>query len=1004
VFIFVCQHCRRRWSSRQLPSPFSLSARHCPVCHSGDLLSLGNIPGVTAPPLVVDEQPLTLPLRIHLPRPTPPPPVLMLTNFSETTEFAQLFGTSVCATLQMTLRDRVDLLFSLPRDVCLILRTCPNPSVTLVQLIDALHPSHMSAPAALDSQEIGACVLLLCQGRGPLPAGSMVTLLHTLACPHKGLFGRQIANLFEALIKKDSTPIAPVECEALLDALLSGGDKLTPSAAGELITFLLKALTPKRAFDIVRMLHANGTGLGGTKIAKLFAKMCAHRLRSEVIGFCDVAEDLLRGSHTISPPEFFELTKLLLKDDELKPGAVEEVYRRLRKELSPGQTRELCLCFLTPVTHPLLPRAFWEMLLLLLDAKVPIGPLFIVELAEWLMHGVSALDPMEFYAMVRALVAHGTPLTPLKLHGFAKHLLTHISEPLNPGEFQILIGGLTNGTAPLTPVKALNLCSGVLQDTDGLTPRGLLTFLGIFSAAGLVNSTDILGLVTHFFNQGMRGRQMLGVCRELSIAGPTGLDIAQTRECLRLLRDNNTGLQPNEVVVLVHGLCGGISPLAPRDFRDFLLYLRGSGSTLPPERVLDLYQWLCTGVGSLNPTGALQLMTAYSGHSSPLPPLEFVALVESLAVGVGLLTPTELSLLLRKLSPGPTGLAPARARALLALLLTGGGALRPNAIYALMDLLFNTLAVPTGIKSVKSAELLEWLINGDGSNGITPQRADGCIVSLLNGGHLTRLNVWELIGVSSITRRRISPAFLYNLSQEVGFPADLAAALVAPHMNMAEVLEIMIMARVANITANQCCSLVKRIPNVGHSNNESRPRRVRQFIEIASAMVPGRCSWANVFSWLADFILYWNIGNSFVNTGEFYSDPLSPEVDLGGGLYISGGRINYFCNAHSFRYCDFSIVERAGDNGDITFFTHTFNRGQIEAEIANFVNTNWAAVNALANEAYNTGTYQAKIIGIVEVGCRRRPGGGRVYITHFVPGGNRIPVPVLKALWKLLRP
>lgn len=978
---------------------------HCPRCHVGDLLSLGNIPGVSAPPLFVDEKPLTLPLRIHLPRPTPPPPVLMLTNFSETTEFAQLFGTTVCATLQMTLRDRVDLLFALPRDVCLVLHTCPNPTVKLVQLIDALHPSHMSTPGALNAAEIGACVLLLCQGRGQLLAGSMVTLLHTLAAPHQGLFGRQLLELFESLIKKGETPITPAECEALLDALLSGGEKLTPSVAGELIQFLLKALKPKRLFDVILMLHANGTGLGGTRIGRLFGKMCSRRKASEVVGFCDLAERMITGSNAMTPPELLELTKLLLKGDELNPPAVEEVWERLLAELTPKQTWELCPCFLTPVLNPLTPGPFRKMLLLLLDSKPAIGPAAILELVEWLMKGGSALDPLEFYGMVRALVGHATPLAPQKLHGFAKHVLTHVSEPLNPGEFQILIGRLITGTGPLTPEKAVALCGGVLQDTLGLTPRGLRIFLAVFSAAGLVDSTEIHGLVNHFFKQGLRGQQMFGVCRYLVIAGPTGLDIAQTRACFKLLRDNNTGLQPNEVATLVHDLCGGmVSPLSPQDFRGFLQYLLGTPSTLAPNRVVELFNWLCTGGGALNPTEALQLMTAYSGHSAPLPATEFVALVESLAVGAHSLTPTQVSLLLRKLSPGPTGIAPARARTLVALLLAGGGgALRPDTIYTLMDLLFNTLAVPNGIKSVKSANLLEWLINGDNHNGVTPQRASQLIQSLLNGGHLTRQNICDLTGESSLTQRRISPGALYNLSQVGGFPAAVAAAIAAPNMNMAELVEIIVLARRANIDAAQINALVARIPNVGHSSNESRPRRVRQFIELAGAVVPARASWAQVFGWLADFIANWAFANRFINTGQFYSDIASPEVNLGGQLYISGGRINYFCNAHSFRYCDFSIIERAGNEGDITFFDPAHNRGQIQAEITNFVGTNRVAVDLLANDAYNNGAYRDRIITIVEIGCLPRGGGPNVYITHYVPGGNRIPVPILKALWKLLR-
>jgi hypothetical protein len=365
--------------------------------------------------------------------------------------------------------------------------------------------------------------------------------------------------------------------------------------------------------------------------------------------------------------------------------------------------------------------------------------------------------------------------------------------------------------------------------------------------------------------------------------------------------------------------------LTPKDGRRFLRLLLATPSTLAPSGAFTLCNSLCTGVNALTPTVALQLLDAYPGHTSPIPATEFAALVQSLHTTVNGLDASQIRLLLSKLSPGGQGLVPTRARSLIVLLMTGGSALDATQVFGVVDTLFATLNAPTGLRSIKTAELLERLINGDHgeNNGITPSRSRQLIQSLVV--NFTPVTLHELATKKTQLQGGpvLSPYYLYSCSQVVGIHtfAPLAhAAHTGGHVSFQELIDIIGQASESLVPAVNLCTLLHYLPTVPTSKG-GRAYRIKKFLREAA----GHATWAAIFGWVADFV---SAGRAPFTTG---GGPFSPFAQTGtntGGVAmaiqrnrnpgcgvlsfrVSDYRINYFCNSHSFRYFDFTRANRA---------------------------------------------------------------------------------------------
>lgn len=1042
MFIVVCRFCQRRWSRNWTPTFRDQRVNRCPACGGTDFLVLGDVPGVSAPPLFPDVQGPTLPVRIHVspdvlratglaprpvPKPGPPPvlalpapaPVFALTNFSETTTFAQTFGTGILAALSNVLHNRKELLFALSDDGCAVLRPCPNAIAELIALVNALHPD--GGVNGLNSQEIAECVVWLGRGGGALTAAGLIKLIKELAASVNGIFGRDIHKLIRSLVRANTEPVTPLEVCEMLATLTHGASCVTAVQASKIIDSLLISLTPKQCASFLLALHAHGTGISGSQIRALLISMASGRTKTETRDFRLLTEHLVIGDQALTPTAFLDLTLDLRKT--CSPVEVEWIYTTLCGPLPPIATGTLCQDFLSPAMHRLTGKELWKFLQLLLEASTPCTVGEVSELVQWLLHNaLAALTPQQVFTLTGTLLEHGTPLPCDRFYKFVKGCVGTRVHPLSAVQFDTIVTQLTTLGTPLSPVGALELCSGVMQDAPGSlngTPTRIVAFLGVFTTAGVFDPVSMHGLALQCYREELGGAQMLALCQDLIIAGPARLSCAETRECLGLLRKKKVGLSAADTVGLIHSLCAvPLGALTPQQTRTFLRHLLAGVSALSPALAQALINGFCTGVSPLTPTAALALLDAYPGHASPLSATGFSAMVTTLRGPAHGLDSTQIDLLLRRLSPGPTGLSPAEARALLALLLVGGTPINPTEVYGLFNHLFNTLAAPLGIRSKKSAELLERLINGDGPNGITAARAKVFVEAAL--GSFTPANLHALCttpGQLSGATRRIAPSYLFSCSQVVGphtFVALAQAAHHGGHVSLQELTDIIAQADASAVPAANLCTLLHYLPTVHTTGTHGRAYRIKRFLR--EAIGHGR-SWAQIFASLASFVAagrapFTAAGIAYspfadnvtgINTGGVGME-ISQVYNPGGynvNFRLSANRVNYFCNAHTFRYFNFRWTARSPQ---ISLWGAATTRPGIIATVlaALLAGGLDQVIDDAANDAgHYTSTNAYGANSDADIGGIYYNGGHVFYLHHYHSvgvGGETIPTPVLDAL------
>jgi hypothetical protein len=488
---------------------------------------------------------------------------------------------------------------------------------------------------------------------------------------------------------------------------------------------------------------------------------------------------------------------------------------------------------------------------------------------------------------------------------------------------------------------------------------------------------------------------------ELLVA-PQALDGAQILELVNALDTGPNGLTPQNSVVLIRRLGEGVGCIDPAQIHGLTTQLCTGATRTDPAALMALVQVLMNGGAAITATRVHALLMSLTGAANPITATQAEQLLTTYTVGPNTLDPTQIDTLITWLRTAPGALRATSVRVLLTTLVTANQPITCLQCEALLTALHTGA---TGLNGVQIRDLVvQRLHETTDARWLTSSEVRTLLTQLLNGNHLNPAQIDALTNEGT-AHVRIRPRFLLQLAQNLApsFPQIVNATQnPAQLITMVQLIDIISDADTAGMNAAQCCTLVNRIPHVGHSNSDPRTRRVRSFISMCKAAVDvGPTSWLNIFTWLRDFLLYWNVNNSFNDTGQFFSSAAYPLVTLAAGLHISGGRINYVCNAHSYRYHDFGIVDRAGEAGSITFFAANADRNAIEADIVGFYAANRIAIDALADEAWHANDYRARIIGIVEVGCTRR--GADVYITHYVPGGNRIPVRILKAFWKLFR-
>jgi hypothetical protein len=990
-------------------------------------LALGDIPGVTAPPLgertelrfdppqyltmaaargasPLPSRPLPPPPILRL---TGPPPVLALTNFPETSAIVEVFGIPTAMTIANTGGPDKDFLFALSLEACQALRGAPNAVTALIAVLHALHPANHST-LQLDARRMSACVLQLGQGAGQLAPIHLIGLLNDLAVSDRGIFGSQIEELLNLLLSAATEPLTGTDLFLLVNYLKSPVEPLLPEGILKVVKFLRSRLSPKQILLLVSRLRSGATGITGQEIKVLFASMLTSTAR--ICPFADLVKSMLTGGNEITAPEFAGLIAQLRNGNECDSQRVTELFDRLRAHLNPTETYNLCLTFLNAGVQPLTPKEFCGFTELALDPQFQadsIDSSQLMQLAQWLLTGLSSISPQAVCEFITTLL-NSNKAKPKLIYGFVEFMVGSLN-PLTPVQFLDVLNRLRNGGDSIELSNVPILCGRM--KARGANPIQILALLDHASGANVFHPKHLFTLVNECHKETIGSVEMISICQQLVIAGPTGLHIAETLAVVKLLRNNNTGLSATQTVTLITNLCTAITPKQTEEVLGLLL----SSGSIQPSTVLALYTQVCTGGSSITPVRLRVLCRRYLGA---LTAQQFTDLVFELGRMLNGLNPDQIDPLLIKLASSANGASPMQAHTLINALLAGGSALNPVEIFGMVDSLFQTLAVPTGLNGLQCFTLLDRLLTGDTgkNNALTPTQARQLVQAFRASFSPQNLNVL-VTGRAQLAQSQItlSPLYLHARSQTANFIANAHAAI--PHVTINELDDILGEAQVAEIRPAQIVIILQHLPNYYVTGGLGRAARIKRFIREATGQ---GATWIDIVTWLGHFIADGRapFGAAYIPYAQagVHGGPVAIDqwVDIGTPTHpyqirfrVNACRINYFCNSHTFRYFNFATCGRADR---ISFWGAGVDRAAVILAITNALNNGsltamlWDAVN---NPGTYVGTDAVNQYSEGDSGGEYNSHTNIFYLHHFHAiggGGFSIKKEILKALALLFQP
>lgn len=207
-----------------------------------------------------------------------------------------------------------------------------------------------------------------------------------------------------------------------------------------------------------------------------------------------------------------------------------------------------------------------------------------------------------------------------------------------------------------------------------------------------------------------------------------------------------------------------------------------------------------------------------------------------------------------------------------------------------------------------------------------------------------------------------------------------AIALVAwviPQANIAAVVTVFNKAHAADVPIG---SLVRLFCHLQHMTAGDRVARLGEFIDRAEVARKthdqrGRDhTWPEVMNLIATFVTDQRVTNGPTTA------PSPPSVNVG-TQYCTSERITYFLKAHTYRYFDFSIVNRSRD--DITLFPSGTGGGGMRTLVSNVLgNTDPTDAQGNTQMTISTVDYGGSYY---EVGLIGQNGSNQVGLLHFMP-------------------
>lgn len=376
---------------------------------------------------------------------------------------------------------------------------------------------------------------------------------------------------------------------------------------------------------------------------------------------------------------------------------------------------------------------------------------------------------------------------------------------------------------------------------------------------------------------------------------------------------------------------------------------------------------------------ALQAFQAGGGQASLL------ALVQALAPGAGNLTPDQFKGLMESLGTGVSRLTGAQMETLV----THLNPLIPAQVHAVIT------ALRAGLNPTQTSQLVTRL-----RVSLTPAQINVLACSSA--------------AVAQHGNRRLGPAYLAAVAASAR-PGDgrAAARLIAEAAtaceNMADrALYVLCAMEAFGFPAAGACDLLGMLPNVPDA--AMRHTKAFRFLRDANAAPE---EWNRTVEMLRGFVTAGRDPH-----GDAGGDVLNPS-DRGGAWVVHGqrargnfdylfiattNRINYFCNAHTLRHCDFSDDRGIGRAETIEFWSAEQTWDDVADDIRSLLANHMNWMLDLADDAAEAGDrYAVQVLNnTLEVGINYAGEDdndvSRFFINHFSPvGENRFSRTVLRA-------
>jgi hypothetical protein len=474
-------------------------------------------------------------------------------------------------------------------------------------------------------------------------------------------------------------------------------------------------------------------------------------------------------------------------------------------------------------------------------------------------------------------------------------------------------------------------------------------------------------------------------------SNPGALSAWEARDLLKLLQGAPSGINPTQVLELLRELCPAQgNRLTPKELSNLVRRLRTGRDRLTGDQVRRLLRVLGHGEGALSPPRVLEVLNDLhptDGNNGQ----QVNAAVMALRTNNDGLSGTKIGDLVRLLRNHPghqNALDGTAIRRLLVDLTTGEHGLTGLEVQGLLVRLVGTGAGQ--LRATEAQTLLTRLRRNLTAKQIHKLATTSTPATSANGGRLGNGFVrprWLLV--------------LSGLAVQNGTVAQVLAGVNETEATLASILRHM---DLLGLPTNWVWRLLQLLPNVP-AGGDGRVKKLLRFVRDGRAVAGEQAAipWQDrVLDHLNCFLQAGRSPHGNQNTleqGDQYNWEQTRFVAGGqnnpGYLFIfTEERINYFCRAHTFRHCDWGLIERADT---ISFWPPAKTRQSVIADFTQLTN---AWLRALAETAIHNGYAEQMQNNAFEVGLAdggayhdqgQHPtweGASKLFVNHLVPGAQ----------------